>query len=368
MKNKVFRIVKKAVAGIALGAMTLSGVFFIPVETQAAGTSECVADEVHFAAYDYEDFAKYVTKSAPEYQGNRNTAYGYVFGGWFKGENETEPVTSLADANGLEKVYAKFVPAYVMGVKCQNHLTTSEDGTMKIRIISSIDSARYNQVGMIVNKVTLDVDKNFVSCKKVYEGSVNAYKGKLNVYTSATQYTQYSPDAVFGTAARYFTAANLSGISDYDMIISVQPYWVTKDGVTVTGLGRYVRVNDGAEGYVSIPVNLNNEADVAAGVLSVDFSSMAEDGYELASVECGTVFTEVDSRVSENVVKCVGNVTELDNAKSDDIFVNLRFKVPTGATSRLYSNDAFYHLTVSEEEFTNLNEDSLVYDVWNIQY
>ncbi len=368
MKGELLRMMKKVTAGVAVAAIVISGLGMSSKKVNAAAG---VTDQVKFVDVTYETFkSKINSKEAPVYEENDST-YGYVFGGWYAEQNENSPIKELKDVEENTTVYAKYVPAYVMGVKCQNHSQAANNTKTNIRIISSIDSSMYSEVGMKIEKITMQ-EGNCTKAVVKSNGPVKAYEGKFVIYNAAgTQEAAYTPKQVFGAESEYFTAASLINISNYDMLISVQPYWITLDGTRVDGLSRYVRVNDGVQGYVSIPINLKSATDVAAGLVTVDYSSLAADGYTLYAVEGGTVFGEMESKIdsTNNKVVCVGNVSDISAAaKSDDIFVSLRFAVPSG-TSRIYAENAFYNLTVDGVDFTDIAEGELDgYSVWNVQY
>jgi hypothetical protein len=240
-----------------------------------------------------------------------------------------------------------------------------------MRAVSSIDSDQYKEVGMTVRKITLS-NGNCEKMTTALTSTAKAYSGKFSIYNSeGDKVAEYTPKQIFGATSKYFTAVRLDNISDYDTLIYVRPYWITLDGTRVEGLTRYVRVNDGVQGYVSIPINLRSETDVAVGLVTVNYSSLAADGYTLAAVEGGTVFQEMENGKNDTnyTVKCVGNIEDISaNATSDDIFVSLRFKAPEGG-SRTYAEDTFYSLTVSDTDFTDIDESTLTgYNVWDVQY
>lgn len=368
MKTGLLRVMRKVTAGIVVAAMVISGVGSIPKEVNAANS---VSDEVKFVEVTYETFKTLIdSKEAPMYEKNDST-YGYLFGGWYAGENEETPIKSSDAVEKNTAVYAKYVPSYVMGVKCQNHSKTAAGGKTSMRVVSSIDSAKYFEVGMKVKKITL-TGGNCTKAVTVCTSAAKAYSGKFSIYNAEGNLAaSYAPEQVFGAKSKYFTAVSLTNISNYDMLICVQPYWITLDGTRVEGLSRYVRVNDGVQGYINIPINLKSETDVAAGFIAVDYSCLADAGCTLFAVEGGTVFGDMGSENNEtgHIVKCVGSVNDVSkNVKSDDIFVNLRFKVPDGY-SRTYGVDTFYQFTVGTAEFTDIDESVLDnYSVWSVQY
>lgn len=368
MRRGLWKGIKK-VAAACMAAVLLGTIGGIPREAKAAVSA---SDEVKFVKVAYETFKLLIdNKEAPMYEEN-DFAYGYLFGGWYTSENEKDPIKSSDDVKAGTDVYAKYVPAYVMGVKCQNHYQTAGNEKTSMRVVSSIDSAMYKEVGMAIRRITLGDDRNCEKATLLGEYAAKAYSGNFSIYDSEGKMVgNYTPKQVFGAKSEYFTAVRLINISNYDMLICIRPYWITLDGTKVEGLGRYIRVNDGVEGYVSIPINLRSAADVAAGLVTVDYTNLAKEGYTLYAVEGGTVFEEMESRNDEatHTLKCVGNVNDISaNAKSDDIFVSLRFKVPKDS-SRSYAEDMFYSLTVGKADFTDIEEHTFDgYRVWDVQY
>lgn len=368
MGKKLLKVMRKIATGMVAVTLVIGGAGSIPKKVNAANS---VSDEVKYVEVAYETFKTFIdNKEAPVYEGN-DSMYGYLFGGWYAGANEEIPLQSSDAVDKNAAVYAKYVPAYVMGVKCQNDSQTAKNTKTSMRVVSSIDSVMYSEVGMVVKRVTL-TNGNCTKVTTVSDSAAKAYRGNFSIYDSdGNRVANYTPKQIFGAESEFFTAVSLINISNYDMLICVQPYWITLDGTRVEGLSRYARVNDGVEGYVSIPINLKSATDVAAGLITVDYSSLAKDGYRLYAVEGGIVFGEMANKVDESncMVKCVGNVNDIRaNAKSDDIFVSLRFAVPSGG-SRTYAEDMFYNLTVDMAEFTDIEESTLGgYRVWSVQY
>ena len=140
--------------------------------------------------------------------------------------------------------FAKFVPAEVLSVKCQTSAdVTSMDDTAKIRVISTVDSLKYSQVGF---------DLTFKGRNLSYKTST-----VLSGIQAATDGVAYgfSPN-IFDLQSKYFITATIVNIpnSDFDEGLLVKPYWVTKDGTTVHGVERYARVEDSYNHIVNVPV------------------------------------------------------------------------------------------------------------------
>lgn len=375
MKIKVMKILKKAGAGLLATAMVVvgSGITSLVAEAQTTNgvTSDIVYEDVTYATC-----KSYINEGnkVPQYADISGTedSFGYLFAGWFKAEDDAFENAITASTTGIEDsatVYAKFVPAYVMSVKCQNLSTTTEESdSTSIRLLSSLDSPRYSKFGFRVEKLTENEDGSFsVAWDKEKEVS-QIYKGGIEIYSGTTP-TTYTTAQVFGAKSEYAAALLLTEVKDFAAVYSIQPYWITFDGTKVYGLARNAHVEDGLNGYINVPVNLKSADGVAAGILSVDCSALPE-GYILDKVERGADFPEMQySDKGNNKIKLVGNVSDVTkNVKSNDLFVNLRFK-PTGEKAARSYDDTFYHFGISDVEFCDINENTPAnYKVWNIQY
>ena len=119
---------------IAMGTISV-----LPEKLEAhAETSAAVnvADETGVHYVKYTDIREYRTpeKTAPVKE-------GFVFGGWFTGEDDSEPIG--VDTNDGE-AFAKFVPEDVLSVKVQTSrkiasVTNNEEKVM-LRLVSTVDS------------------------------------------------------------------------------------------------------------------------------------------------------------------------------------------------------------------------------------
>lgn len=371
MFNKFFNGIKRTVAGILVCAMVMVGVMLVPTEAKAATTGETgnvyTVNSVRFVEY---TASEVTVGQVPVYSGV-NDDYGYLFGGWYTRTGDGESAKYdyiLKDATvTASKIYAKFVPAYVLSVKCQNFLDANENDT-DMRIVSSIDSLNYKGVGFDLYKITKKADGTFDTQVVLGENGKQVTTNTYNyfrVYSTADQYNAYNAEQIFGDGAKYITAWRVDGITDKTCIIGVRPYWITPDDVKVYGLARYAHAEDGFENYFNVPVNLNNAIDVAAGVLNVNYS----DKFEVVDVEYGQVFEEMAYADKGSSVKCVGNVEYIanGNAKSDNVYINVRLKLTSGLTENVNS----YTFNVGDEDFSNVDETQFnadnSYNVWNVK-
>lgn len=350
---------KRRVAVCLVGMIAIVGMIGLNHETQAETTSNYAVSVKESVEYvlntdlnEAEQIEQIFGKSSP-------TMDGYLFGGWYQDKNgEKTPIKTEEQKNAAETIYAKFVPAHVMSIKVQNYFgtanTENQTGVTQARIISAVDSLKYEQVGFEVWIGDTYIGK--YETKDVYS--------RLLVKNSDNETTPYEATQLFGEAASKFMVMTLSNIAEslwsYD--IYVRPYWKTFDGVTVTGLAKYVYVQDGIDGWISVPINLHTGDDVAAGMVSV----IVPDGLEFKECRAGVLFEEMNAVADGNVINCVGNVKELTDVSADDMYITLRFKV-TDNTYKV-GNGKFLDFTMKQMEFCNVAEEDVPMKILDVRY
>ena len=375
MSKRINDVIKKLTVSVLAVVMVVSGIVIMP-ETAEAETA--TADAVV-----YEDrTSDFQVKWKADGSGSAPSKAGYVFGGWFTG-NETDGYTALnvetataklAEENLTEGVIAKFVPSYVLSVKAQINegVKKGDEEAASIRIISSVDSKSYQRVGFEVllnNAIPLYQDDNNTPLEttRVYGGGLQVGNDTKDVRT---------PNQLFGPASKYISVWRLDDIIDDNdtKIIYVRPYWITKDGTKVEGLAKYVHVEDGYKGYISIPINLHTAELVAAGQLEMSYES---DKIEIAKDEAGNMLVEYGKMFDEMAfngdtagsIKFVGNTSKATEVSADDIYVNVRFKKTSESTYKGAGKGEFLTFTVNEEEFCNAAETMQeTVDAWDIKY
>ena len=372
MTSKMLKITKRMFS--LLATIVMVSAVALPVNA-ADETKNTEATGIVYAKYEdgtYEDYMN--NRVAPEYVGS--LACGYVFGGWFTSANETTftPIVNTANISGA--VYAKFVPARVLSVKCQNKAGTvaGMQGTTSLKIVSALDSANYKSYGFeldyiaLNSKNTIDTGKCY-SIKEVYTLD-DAYT-KFNVYSDAAGTNKvggYEPKDLFGNAATYFTTYGVKEIASnqFDAIVCIKPCWTTLDGTKVYGLTKYAHVEDGLLTddncrYVNVPINLRKAASgVAAGVLSVNYKDLT-----FVEVEGGRYFEEMAWADKGTSVKLVGNTANISDKNDNDIYANIRFKV---ADKKAYEVLSGYEFTVNGEDFSDSLEKQTTPNVWDVFY
>lgn len=362
MNKRISNAMKKLTVSVLAVIMVVSGIVIMPETVEAeTGTDDTVVYEDRTS-----DFQAYWKADG---SGTAPSKAGYVFGGWYTG-NETDGYTALnvttataklAEENLTDGVIAKFVPSYVLSVKAQiNEGVTKGDGKVaSIRIISSVDSKSYQKVGFEVllnNAIPLYQDENNTPLE-----TTRVYGGGLQVGSDATDVR--TPRDLFGPASNYISVWRLDDIIDDNdtKIIYVRPYWITKDGTKVEGLAKYVHIEDGYNGYISIPINLYTAELVAAGQLEMSYASdkieIAKDANGNMLVEYGKMFDEMAfNGDTAGSIKFVGNTSKATEVAADDIYVNVRFKKTSESTYQGAGKGEFLTFTVNGEEFCNAAE------------
>ena len=174
-----------------------------------------------------------------------------------------------------------------------------------------------------------------------------------------------SAEEIYGGASKYLMTWRLTQIDWADnakLIIYVRPYWVTKDGTKVNGLGKYVHIEDEYLNYINVPVNLLGGEKVIAG--AVDVTSDTDEQLELVAFENGRIFKYMNYTQTGNIFKMVGN-TDLDvgkyNENGETIYANLRLKKP--------ANNTEFNIVDNDNTFCNWDEKFVdVKKVWNTKY
>lgn len=334
---KTMNLLKKFTAGVLAVAVIMVGMVVAPKDVQAADKVS-VADD---ATVRYET-------SYDKNEAGVPVLDGYLFGGYYNS-------SKVAVENKDDATYAKFVPAHVLSIKAQNYANTGDETTTTTRLVTAVDCGDYQKVGFEVTRPS-DGKTAKVEVTKVYNN--------LGVKNNGTV-EKYSADLVFCDAAEHFAVLEYSGIAEeyWDENIYVKPYWVTPDNTTVYGLPKYVRVDDGIDGYISVAVNLKTAEAVAAGVVNVSYDpgQLKFDSYSV-----GKVFEEMEVADKGNSIKCVGNVEDItENATADDMYISLRFEVIGDYTVMA---DGGLTFGMDQIDFATKDEALTDTNVWDVLY
>ena len=372
---------RKITAVFLLSAMLVSSIAVKPVTADAA--EEGYEDRVVFE----DKTSDFKTMWNANGTGSAPIKAGYVFGGWYvdNTDNKKEALSNeaageLFGGNSSKVVYAKYVPAYVLSVKVQHEEGTAagdKEGA-SVRIISSIDSKNYQKVGFDVyinnkNKLQDDTDgegDSELETTRVYTGLLVGEDTKPR-----------KPQTSFGTQSGYLSVWKLTGIADkHDAkIIKVTPYWITMDGTKVSGLSKFVHIEDGYKGYVNIPINLTTGEAVAAGQLQMKYNptilklAEASEGvvYDKA-VEFDGVFKASEMAYHDDgngTITFVGNAEAVNTLKNaDDIFANIRFQIVDESKYPDTKSENFLTFQVEGEYFCDWDEKDVNVNAWDIQH
>lgn len=339
---------KRIAAGFLAAAVSLTGLLTAQGTVRAARIpgEEKVLYDSSYRMTDYWAAGKAPVKA------------GYVFGGWYADEGQT-PLTEETAGTYTGTAYAKFVPAYVLSIKAQNREGASaNDGATSLRVITSADSKNYRNLGVTVllNKT---IDRSPEPATRVYTG----LEAKAE-----TGVEERSAGEIFGPAASYIGIWQIDGIEDENdnKSIYIRPYWTTLDGTRVEGAARYLRVEDGYLDYISIPINLTAEEEVAAGALELVCS---DPRFEILDMENGEIFEELEAnQINERTIRVVGNAPVVNQAvKADGILANIRFRLKEGMAYTGGKNDPLL-FQINGEDFCNWQEQTVTVEVEDIWY
>ena len=373
---------RKITAVVLLVSMLVTGVVATPGTANAAEAG--YEDKVVFE----DKTSEFKEMWKEEGTGTAPMKEGYVFGGWYvDGTNGKEALTKdeakgkVADDALETGVYAKYVPAYVLSVKVQHEEDASAtDGESDVRVISSIDSKNYQKVGFDV----LINNKNKLKHDSDGDGEGDSELETTRVYTGllvGEDTKPRMPQTIFGKKSEYISVWKLTGTPDqYDAkIIKVTPYWITMDGTKVSGLSKYVHIEDGYENYVNIPINLTTGEEIAAGQLQMKYDpailKLAESSkgvvYDKA-VEFDGVFKASEMAYHDDgngTITFVGNAETVNTLKNaDDIFANIRFQIVDKSKYPDTKSENFLTFQVDGEYFCDWDEEDVKVNAWDIQH
>lgn len=349
MKNKITHKSLRNVLAIVLGcALLVAGISVIPKDADyvdASGTvTDLVAGTSCVQVFSNEDFKTYrgTMNTAPE----SPTGYrGWLFAGWFT----TAACSTAADTETEDSVYAKFVSPDVLIVGCQTSSNASKETTTdgsdsaRLRLVTTVDSAAYKQVGFTVTG-SKKVPKTYWGTT-VYSSIVTA---------DADVAYDKTPD-VFNDNSKYFYTLKFKNLK-VDTPYTVTPCWETLDGTVVNGVTRYVRLSDSWNEYVNVPVRLYSGEEVGAGYMQIK----VPEGYTFAGVDtfdAGTIFEQMKVSYDETnrIITCAGILQDVGEDKiADGMYLNLRF-----TTTETENTDKLGAFEVSNLDFCNVLEESV---------
>lgn len=341
---------KEKKPALRVGSILAAMLLVIGMTVGSITADAAVADSIVYeSGYTLSDYWSAENAQAP-------VKAGYVFGGWYSAAEAGSYLTAdLIDTNDDGTVdydgalYAKFVPAQVLSIKAQNEANTdAETAVTKLRVITALDCKDYRKIGFEIYLANRSTSLGTLETTKMYTGILESG----NVRTASS---------IFGEVAQYVSVWALTNVaqSNFSKIVYVRPYWVTMDGTRVNGMAKYVHVEDGYLGYTSVPIDLLDASDVAAGKVTVTYSGT--EALTLVGVEAGRLLPQMDYShdADGRSLTLVGNGATVDTYQNgESIFANLRFAAPSEPIT----------FTVTPDEFCNWNEDAVTVRTWDVSY
>lgn len=282
MKIKIsHRFPKKVVTGIfAIVLIVIGACVLSPKENEVIAADTYTGD-----SYEGTEVSNtYWGKKIPTPQNEKYT--GWLFAGWMDAEGN-----SVSSVDIDSTYYAKFVDPEVLSVKAQvteGVTAESEHQTANMRLISTVDGMDYNGAGFEVYYDVANQENNDKTTD--YGAAIETVYQRIEAGSKSKVAFKYSPK-VFNTDSEHFMTYTLLGIKrdNFGKVFLIKPYWITKDGLKVHGVSRYVTVSDSYSNIANIPVYADSENEVSAyatatvGITSnevaIEGVAVAQDGY-----------------------------------------------------------------------------------------
>ena len=216
--------------------------------------------------------------------GNQREA-GYLYAGLYK--SGTTTVDELVARNVVvnpnndetSTYVAKFVPEGVMGIRAQvssSLLSNPNAENSSIRFVTAIDSVLYREVGFSITRVGDDGEPfELVIPENVTNYVYEQLYGVDVTSSNPGEPMEYTPKDIHALA-KYFKTYTITNVpaNAFNTDLTVIPYWVTHDGVTVEGTGVIKSVNFGRSWvYVNTSANSDN---LEYGTYSHPFTNLAD--------------------------------------------------------------------------------------------
>lgn len=330
MKKKSF------IGGLLALILVLTGVAFMTPESAEVKASDTIYEGDGFVS-EQMDIRSYRGTDGTGHTTPKSTNVNYeewIFAGWYK-EQECENPIGYKKASG--NAYAKFVPADTLSVKCQVAENTEGAKSSKLRIVSTVDSLNYYQVGF---EITVTTEKG---ATKTISYDSHQVAEKIQATADGVNY-DYTPN-IFDVDSEYFTTVTVTNIpsESFTDAFYIRPYWVTRDNTKVYGTSRYARVEDGYENIVNVPVRvysgdtIGTDYSVAVSYDDAKYkdytyvgaygASSTVDGIEdLSTYNGGDLFKQL-TVTTDTENKTVTITPPADStATADGTLVNLRFQ------------------------------------------
>lgn len=350
---------KRSILGFVVAITMFAGMIVMPNVVDAAEEEITQGSVTYSSKY---QISKYWNENNPKVPAKEDS----VFCGWYQ-KDDSNNFTALEEKNltseGIETmtdVYAKFVPAYVLSIKMQIEAAevskeTRTDNDTTLRIISSVDSDKYQELGFEIYLGSRTTPVAVEPITTVYS-RLKTSKADNGVTASET----------FGEASAYFFAVEIDDIvaKSRSSKVYARPYWVTMDGTKVEGFAKNLRIEDfyAENDYISMPINLSIdglvESGIAAGTVEMSYNKEA---YQVVGVDgvykvdTGRLLQEMEYFVdnANGKIVFIGNAPDVDeHVTASGLYANVRFQKKAGATEGSTLN-----FQLVSDVFCNWNED-----------
>ena len=278
------KVLKRIIAVFCAVCLVCGLVPLTDMQTVEAENTVVVAKETKIVKYN-EASPKVAPTDIPE---------GYVFAGWYQQQACTDWLTVSGPA------YAKFVDENIFRVKAQITAdTTAEKDMVAIRVVTSVDSLFYNNIGF---EITINGATRMVSSKTVYD--------KLYAVGETSGETlSFTPAEVFCSASKYFKTYTIEDVPNvaFGSVISVRACWKTQDGTVVYGEATHKTIDMGIFGKEAVDYGTVFHCDNKdylvkdAGNAAIDSEDYKE-GAGALSVKCASTDVLVEFNRGEHVV------------------------------------------------------------------
>lgn len=252
----------------------------------------------------------------------------YIFAGWYSSELcKDDQILTSSDLKGQENTgkayYAKFIPADVLSVKCQVPADLAPtDSSTNLRVVTTLDSDMYSDIGFEFYKYNESTQEyTRLAIYKYSDSEDNKLYKKIAVNQDGVAYN-YSANIFDPSSVAYFTGT-VTGIRQalFDTPILIKPFLMTKNGTQVYGVSRCIRISDSYSGYVTVPVYMNSDKDLATGTVTVTprpFGKATETTADVTYVD----YVPGDSRNTIASVTNTGNVVTINISNTVNISNN----------------------------------------------
>lgn len=341
MKNRMLKrkVVSLMMAMILTGSLAVTGIQNLDAGADVVQAADGTTDGT--TAFHVEKLTYVDNDTIPVC--NQAGYEDYIFAGWYSSELcKDDQILTSSDLKGQENTgkayYAKFIPADVLSVKCQVPADIAPtDSSTNLRVVTTLDSDMYSDIGFEFYKYNESTQEyTRLAIYKYSDSEDNKLYKKIAANQDGVAYN-YSANIFDPSSVAYFTGT-VTGIRQalFDTPILIKPFLMTKNGTQVYGVSRCIRISDSYSGYVTVPVYMNSDKDLATGTVTVTprpFGKAAETTADVTYVDYvpgdsrNTIasVTNTGNVVTINVSNTV-NITNNDVPQANGLLATLRYK------------------------------------------